>query len=324
MKKFFLLITMLALLTTGCGNQSEAPVDDAPAFAILTDQAARQVIFKHKPERIVVTSAGFLEPLHQLDAIIVGRPDSRLHMPDWAADIPSVGRVYQIDVEQVIACRPDLVIINKGMNEKLIDVLNENNIRALVLDIKSYDAFKRMIRTCAILTENDAKGEDLIAGMERRINDVTEKLPREKPRVAILHSTAQGLSVQLEGSIAGCIVKRFGWTNVADGMTSLETNPDAAPYSMETLAEQNPEIILVTSMGPIEDIRADMEYMIASNAAWQSIEAIRAGRIYYLPQDLFLLSPGLRYPEAFEMIAQLIYPTVFNKSAASSSTEGSK
>ncbi len=316
LKKIFLLMLAL-MLTAGCGDQSATPVDDHPAFAILTDQLSRQVIFKHKPERIAVTSAGFLEPLHQLDANIVGRPDSRTHMPDWAVDIPSIGRVYQIDVEQLIACKPDLVIINKGMNEKLLTVLDENNIRALVLDMKSYESFKRVLRTFAVLTENDAKGEELIIDMERKINAVVDKMPKEKRRVAILHSTAQGLSVQLEGSIAGSVISRFGWTNVADGMTPLETNPDAAPYSMETLAEQNPEIILVTSMGPIDEIREDMEAMIAGNAAWRSIEAIREGRVYYLPQDLFLLSPGLRYPEAFEMVARLVYPNVF-------STEGSK
>ncbi len=307
---FLLLALMLAL--SGCGGvpQEKPPKPDAESpFAVLTDQSNRQVIFKSKPTHFAVTSAGFLEPLHEFGAEIVGRPDSRTQMPEWARDIASIGQVYQIDVERLIACRPDLVIINKGMNEKLLGVLEENGIKAMVLDMKSYDAFKRVIRTFAILTENEARGEEMIADMNQRIEAVVERIPKEKRRVAILHSTAQGLSVQLEGSIAGWIVNRLGWTNVAEGMTPLEHNPDAAPYSMETLAEQNPEIIFVTSMGPIDEIKYDMQAMIAENPAWQSIEAIREGRIYFLPQDLFLLSPGLRYPEAVEMMANLIYPT---------------
>ena len=125
-------------------------------------------------------------------------------------------------------------------------------------------------------------------------------------RVAILHSTAQGLTVQLDGSIAGCVVKMFGWENVAAGMTPLENNPDAAPYSMETLAAQNPEIIFVTSMGNVNEIKANMEKSIAENSAWQTIGAIKNNRVYYLPQNLFLLSPGLRYPDAVKFIANLI------------------
>ena len=131
-------------------------------------------------------------------------------------------------------------------------------------------------------------------------------MPKDKRRVAILHSTAQGLSVQLDGSIAGNIVKMFGWENVAAGMTPMENNPDAAPYSMETLAEQNPEIIFITSMGKIDDIKANMQKNIETNPAWQAIGAIQKNQIYYLPQDLFLLSPGLRYPEAVEYMAKLI------------------
>lgn len=311
LKKIFLLM-VLTVLMSGCGLVPSVPPPDpdpAQPFAVLTDQADRQVIFKTKPEHIVVTSAGFLEPLHQLGGNIVGRPDSRTHMPDWAKSIASVGHVYQIDMERVLVCRPDLVIINKGMNEKLLKTLDENGIEALVMDMKTYHSFKRVLRTFAIITENEAKSEEIIGEMEKRIGAVVEKLPKKNMRVAILHSTAQGLSVQLKGSIAGSIVKEFGWTNVADGMTPFEHNPDAAPYSMETLAEQNPEIIFVTSMGPIEDIRADMEYLIGSNPAWQAIGAVRDGKIFYLPQDLFLLSPGLRYPEAYELIARLVYPT---------------
>ena len=135
-------------------------------------------------------------------------------------------------------------------------------------------------------------------------------MPKDKKRVAILHSTAQGLSVQLEGSIAGNIVKMFGWENVAAEMTPLEGNPDAAPYSLETLAEQNPEIIFVTSMGKIDEIKANMQQNIETNPAWQSIGAIKKNQLYYLPQDLFLLSPGLRYPEAVDTMAKLIYPNM--------------
>ena len=99
----------------------------------------------------------------------------------------------------------------------------------------------------------------------------------------------------------------FGWENVAAGMTPMENNPDAAPYSMETLAEQNPEIIFITSMGKIDEIKANMQQNIETNPAWQAIGAIQKNQIYYLPQDLFLLSPGLRYPEAVEYMAKLIY-----------------
>lgn len=306
MKKFFTLIAaLIVIFFTGCGGEKVESVPDK-VFAIIDDDAGRKIYLEKKPERIAVTSASFLDPLHEVGGNIVGRPDSKNNMPNWAKDISSVGHVYQIDVEKLLACTPDLVIINKGMNEKLLDVLEQNKIPTLVLDMKTYDDVKREVKIFAQLTENVDAGEKIINGMDAEIKSVLDSTPNKNLRVAILHSTAQGLTVQLDGSIAGNIVKMFGWENVAAGMTPLENNPDAAPYSMETLAAQNPEIIFVTSMGNVDEIKANMEKSIAENSAWQTIGAIKNNRVYYLPQDLFLLSPGLRYPDAVKFISNLI------------------
>ena len=295
-KKILAIICAAGLLFGGCGVEKTAePVE----------------VSQQKPARIVVTSASFLEPVHAVGGIIVGRPDSKNKMPDWAKNLQSVGAVYQIDVERLLSCAPDLVIINKGMNEKLLPVLEENKIPALVVDMKTYDDVKRALKTFSKISGDTQAGDKIIADMDAEIKAVVDKIPKEKLRVAILHSTAQGLSVQLDGSIAGSIVKMFGWENVAAGMTPLEKNPDAAPYSMETLAEQNPEIIFVTSMGDLEEIKSNMTAAIESNAAWQAIGAVKNNRLYFLPQDLFLLSPGLNYPEAVKTMARLIYPDKF-------------
>ena len=313
-KKFLGEILIAGLLLSGCGaekNSEPVEVSQEKIFATIDDDLGRKIILNSKPERIVVTSAGFLEPLHAVGAEIVGRPDSKNKMPDWAKGLASVGAVYQIDVERLLSCAPDLVIINKGMNEKLLPVLEENKIPALVVELKTYDDVKRGLKIFSAVSGDTEAGEKIIRDMDAEIKSVVDKMPKEKLRVAILHSTAQGLSVQLDGSIAGSIVKMFGWENVAAGMTPLEKNPDAAPYSMETLAEQNPEIIFVTSMGDADEIKSNMLKAIAANDAWQAIGAVKNNRLYFLPQDLFLLSPGLHYPDAVKTMAELIHPEKF-------------
>ena len=313
-KKILVGICAAGLLFSGCGGEKVSEpveVSQEKVFATIEDDLGRKIILDKKPARIVVTSASFLEPLHTVGGEIVGRPDSKNKMPDWAKNLPSVGAVYQIDVERLLSCAPDLVIVNKGMNEKLLPVLEENKISAAVVEMKTYDDVKRGLKMFATISGDVAAGEKIISNMDAEIKAIVDKVPKKNLRVAILHSTAQGLSVQLDGSIAGSIAKMFGWENVASGMTPLEKNPDAAPYSMETLAEQNPEIIFVTSMGDINEIKTNMAKAIETNEAWQAIGAIKNNRLYYLPQDLFLLSPGLRYPDAVRQMAQLIYPENF-------------
>ncbi|WP_432647320.1 ABC transporter substrate-binding protein [Mitsuokella sp.] len=311
------MLLLLLVSFAGCGSQQNTSQGSGTAsqehFAVIHDAMGRDVVLAKKPERIVVTSASFLEPLHEVGGDVVGRPDSKTKMPDYAKDKMSVGKVYQIDVEKVLACEPDLVIVNKGMNEKLVNTLEENGIKTVVLDMKSYDDVKDEIRAMAKITGEEQKGEDLIASMNQKIADIKAKIPADKHRVSIIHSTNQGLTIQLDGSIAGCTAKMLGWDNVASGMTPLEKNPDAAPYSMETLVEQNPEVIFVTSMGKIEEAKAGMDKTMQENPAWQTVEAVKNGRVYYLPQDLFLLSPGIHYPEAVETMAKCLYPEALTK-----------
>ena len=122
MKKLIVLfISMSMLLLSGCGPQPAATQDSSSAYVSIKDDMGRTVNLTKKPERIVVTSASFLEPLEAVDGadLVVGRPDSKTKMPAYAKSLPSVGKVYQVDAEKIIACNPDLVIVNKGMNEKL-------------------------------------------------------------------------------------------------------------------------------------------------------------------------------------------------------------
>ena len=306
-----ILCIVFILVMAGCGSQQAANNTSAQMFAKVQDDLGREVTLEKKPERIVVTSASFLEPLHEVGGDVVGRPDSKTKMPDYAKDKASVGKVYQIDVEKVLACEPDLVIINKGMNEKLVETLEASGIKTLVVDMKSYEDVKREVALFAQLTGEKEKGEALISSMDKKIQAVKEKIPQEKRRVAVIHSTNQGLTVQLSGSIAGSVAEMLGWENVVGDMTPLEKDSDSAPYSLETMVEKNPELLFVTSMGKLEEIKASMDATMAENPAWQSVEAVRQGKVFYLPQDLFLLSPGLHYPEAVEMMAKLVYPEAF-------------
>ena len=313
MKKLnFLFVSMIMVLfLAGCGNENSAgeKVSDKN-FCTITDDSGREVILPQKPQRIAVTSVSFLEPLNAVGGEVIARPSSKTKVPDFAKSATEIGAVYQIDTEKLLACQPDLVIINKGMNEKLSAILEENKINFVIAEMKGYDSVKKNISMFAEITGQVDEGKKVVEKMDAEIKNITDKLPKEKKRVAILHSTAQGLSVQLDNSIAGNVLKILGWENVASEMQATKDGGDTAPYSLETLIEQNPEIIFVTSMGNIDEIKNNMEQMINENVAWQTIPAIKNNKIYYLPQDLFLFSPGIHYPEAVKYVAKLIYSEI--------------
>ncbi|MDY6296598.1 MAG: ABC transporter substrate-binding protein [Schwartzia succinivorans] len=312
-KKTIVLIIsiMLAAVLAGCGARKQAEAPTGEIFAEITDVNGRTVKLKKKPERIIVTSSSFLEPLHEVGGDVVARPDSKTNMPEYAKDKPSIGRTYNVDMEKLISYTPDLVIINKATNEKLIQPLEAAGIPVIVAKLKSYEDVKNGLRQFAVITGHPEKAEAFIADMDKRIEEIKNRLPKKELRVLILHSTSQGVSVQLDSSIAGSVANILGFNNVASGMKAMEDKPDAAPYSIETAVEQNPDVIFVTSMGKVDEIRASMEQTMATNPAWQSIPAVRDKKVYYLSQEHFLLSPCIHYPEAVEEMARLIYPEGF-------------
>lgn len=298
----------------GCGSEKKdtARASSEGAYLTVTDEAGRTVTLAQKPERIIPLSASFLEPLHAVDGKIIARVSAKTGIPDEDKNLPEVGNVYNINLEKVIEQQPDLVIAYKGMNDKFVSTFADNNIPVIVLDMRTYDQVKRTVDVLGQIAGNPDKAAQLNADMDSKIAAIKNKLPQEEKRIAILHSTAQNVTVQLDGSIAGSVAQILGFTNIADGIAPLESNPTAAPYSMETLVDKNPEIIFITSMGKMETTKEAMLKNVETSPAWQTLPAVRENRVYFLPQEMFLLSPGIYYPEAVETMARLAYPDKFN------------
>ena len=307
----FLLSALLVGFAVGCGKEEQAKsaASTEECFTV-ADDTGTAVILDKRPERIAIVSMSFLEPLHAVGGEIIARPDTKANVPDYAKDVATIGPVYQINAEKLLAARPDLVILNKGMNEKLASLLKDNGISSITLATKTFPQVKHDIEVFATLTGQQQKGQEIIADMDEKISAIRAKLPAQTKRVAIIHGTMQGLSLQLPGSVAGSVAQMLGLYNVAENLPPLEKNPEAAPYSMETLAEQNPDIIFVTTMGNEDEIKDGINKMMQENPAWQSISAVKENRLIFLPQDLFLFSPGLRYPQAAEFMAKATYPEI--------------
>ena len=124
-----------------------------------------------------------------------------------------------------------------------------------------------------------------------------------------------GITLEKESSIAGCCAKLLKLHNVVQGATKavsgpMGTQPDMAPYSLEDLLEKNPQVIFITSMGAKQDVEGKLKSEIMSNEAWNSIDAVKNNQVFFLPDELFLLNPGLHYPDAVRLMAAKLYPDI--------------
>lgn len=317
MKKYiwpvFVLMGLLACLgLAGCGPEKQPSSASSAVFAQVTDDAGRTVTIKEKPKRIVVLSTSLLNFADAVDGNLAGRASVRsdaAELPERYADVPEVGPVYNVSVEKIMACQPDLVLANKNQHEKLIPLLEQNGVPVLALTTKTYDDVKRNLALVGTLYGKEDLAQEKIAAMDKEIQAVKEAIPNDHLTIAILHATPSNVSLELDKSIAGDVARILGFTNVAqDAADTLDGSAEKVPYSMEALVEKDPHVIFITSMGRSDKIESRLRQDVESSPAWQTLSAVRQKRVYVLPENLFLLNPGLNYPEAVAYMAKAVYP----------------
>jgi len=50
-----------------------------------------------------------------------------------------------------------------------------------------------------------------------------------------------------------------------------------------------------------------VERLVGGSPVWQSLDAVKAGRVFYLDKTLFHNKPNRRFAEAYAMLAEMLY-----------------
>lgn len=315
MKKYVALIAIfiaVVFVISGCGPKPEHDAKKSTqAYLTITDDEGRKIVLPNKPERIVALAGSDLSLLDAVDVNLVGRVSTKVgSIPARYKDLPEVGVATGLNIEKVVALKPDCVLAVAGQHDKYIQLLESNNIPVIMLRIKSFEDVKAKLHLMSQIAGTEAKGDGVIAQLDREVRDILSKLPKEKKTIVILHATAKNVTVELDSSIAGGVAKMLNFENVASGGTK-KLSGDKVPYSLEELVNLNPNVIFLTSMGDGQDIEKRMKEDVTNNPAWNSLDAVKNDKFYVLPEKYFLLNPGLNYPAAIKYMAKQVYPEAF-------------
>ena len=103
----------------------------------------------------------------------------------------------------------------------------------------------------------------------------------------------------------GGLIELLGGGNIAD---HAEGDGGYLPLSMEFVARENPSIIFAIVHGPTETLEPKMRRDLQESEAWADVDAVKNGRVYVLPYELFAINPGVRAADALEVLADIMYP----------------
>jgi iron complex transport system substrate-binding protein len=292
-----LAIIALVALLSGCSQSPVASTytisqDDVRSIS-LTSQSALTV------SRVVVLANGVAEIIQSLNAqaIMVGRDISSTE--DSLADIPIVTSGHQVLPEKVIALKPDLVLIDASTGPKAaIETIKSAGITVIETP-ESWSLKDLPIKVRAVGRAIGAQdqAEELVSKLNDSLNASAVK---NSPRVAFLYlrGTSSVYLIGGAGSGADSLLAAIGAIDVGAQTLDRPFNTLTA----ESLAELNPDVILVMSKG-LQSVGG-----IDGLLKLPGVAQTRAGKNSAVidVDDSLLLSFGPRTPSLVDALAKAI------------------
>jgi iron complex transport system substrate-binding protein len=229
--------------------------------------------------------------------------------------LPQVGALIDPNVEQILALRPDLVVVYATQNE-LITQLDRAGIDAYRYEHAGLADITTTIRLVGERVGHGPAANRLADAILEEL-DAIARVVRDAPRpsTAVIFGRERGT---LRGIFAsGGIGFMHDMLVVAGGRNVFEdVQRQSVQVSAETLIARAPDVIL--EMHPPEgwtEERAARERLVWSTL--RSVPAVRDDRTYLLV-DYILLVPGPRAAEAVRKIAETLHPDLFDVDTGSS------
>lgn len=307
MKKLLLgsiALVMIVLALAGCGKSTSS---SSATTKELTFNGQTYTVPKD-PQKIAVLSNSVLSMLYAVDGKAISRVNTTDSLPPEIEALPALGQTANINMEQLLGLNPDLVLGLENQHKKYEAQLQSSKIPTVLIN---YDGIKDNVPLLTFLgelTNHQDKAKTVIATYENNIAKVKDSVKSQQPaRVAVLRATGKGVTAETDAAITASMVKELGMTNVVTSHLDKTTTDKTVPYSLETLAADDPDIIFVVTMGKEEEITKAMKKAMTDNPAWANLKAVQNNRVVYLPSKLFLLNPGLQTPEAMARLVKEAY-----------------
>lgn len=211
---------------------------------------------------------------------------------------PHVGIGTDINIEAVMALRPDLVI-TWTYNPAPIRFLEEKGVNVFSIYPESFKELYEVIRLHGFLFGKTDRAEQVISEMEKFLEIIKERIKTISPKeqLKVVHLLGKPTTVSGAIGITNGLINLVGAVNV--GSEIRDRNADV---SVERIVKWNPDVIFIWGNAGYSP------EWILENSQWQHIKAVHKKQVYKLPK-WSTWSPRLS-PLALWM-AMKIYPERF-------------
>ena len=275
----------------------------ASANKTLTDQLGRHVTVSDEPQRVVSLAPSITEIVFALDqGHRLKGVTTYSDFPPQAVKLPKVGSYVQLDLEKIVALKPDLCIAIKDGNPIAVARRLESlKIPVYAVNPRNLESVMQTVQEVGELLNVQEKADKLVQSMNLRIQKVKSLVAKTtyRPRVFFQIGVSPIVSVGTH-TFSNELIVLAGGKNVAQG-------PIAYPrYSIEQVLALSPEVIIITSMARV----AIFKQVKAEWNRWPNMPAVRNHQIFIEDSNLFD-RPTPRLVDGLELMVKLIHPELF-------------
>ncbi|MBR6678111.1 MAG: ABC transporter substrate-binding protein [Oscillospiraceae bacterium] len=302
----FLLSILLLTTAAGCSRSGEAVLGEV--FYSFTDDMGREVTLPERPETVAVLFSSFAEVWTLAGgevAVTVGESVER-GFADADAVLVDDGAGKTINMELLLQAQPDFVICSADIEAqmKAAELLCAAAVPVACFRVETFADYLRMLRVCTEITGDAAAYETHGAAVAARIETLLADAGEGAADILFIRagSSASATKAKTAGQhFAAAMLEELGAHNIADAAPVLLDG-----LSMEEVLRADPDFIFISTMGKESAAKAHMETVLAE-PAWQSLSAVKNGRVIYLPKELFQFKPNARWGDAYAYLIEVLY-----------------
>ncbi len=287
-------LTLIVGLLVGCSHNHSHVSEDNP---VTITHTLGEINITSDINNIVVYDLGMLDSLDKLGLSdkVKGVPQDTTfpeYLESYKADTyNNVGGLKEVDLEAVMACEPDLIIIS-GRQSDSYDALSE--IAPTLFVSLDYEAgYLNSIETnlgyLAQIFDVEKDVNTLLATFTERLEAVSQKVETIDSNTLVVMVSDRNIRALNSTSRCSIISNEAGFHNIAT--TATETHGDSV--SNEYLLEQNPDFIFVLDRNAaIGATDAPAVAEVVENDLVKETNAYKNGNIVYLTPQLWYLGEG--------------------------------
>ena len=226
--------------------------------------------------------------------------------PEAARRRPKVGAMEDgsIDLERVLALKPDLVVAIGEGQQTSVDSLRRLGLRVEVVPSQTYDDVFDAITRMGRLLGREAEAKRLMAELERRIERIRRAvapLPSERRPRVFYQVWDRPLMTATRNTLIGRLIELAGGVNIFADLSGrfVQVSPEA-------VLERNPQAIVAPDH---HAARVDLR-RLTQLPGFSHLEAVQRGHILILDGNL-VSRAGPRIADALELLAHALHPDLF-------------